>query len=199
MSVCRFSRSTSCRPCLTSSMALSYRILSGSALFSALVDLLTLFFLWKICASLCVALSRKIPAITNRVGRLTAAKNEVPSKLHLSLESGIPRRSLPKPGDTSQIPAAWNARLYTERKARPTTTLPLRPGLAQSHVSVMPSGAAEGCLSLMPALSLAAFFPQCAITRLPLKVNCSLSNGQRQFSKQGIFCAIPWYYFQQAV
>src|SRR5260370_19691773 len=113
MSVCKFRRPTSCRPCLISSMALSYRILSGSAVFSALVDLLTFFFLWKICASLCVALSRRIPDITNRaerftldsnVCRLTAARNvhcltvasfEVPRQLHLSLKSRSPSHNPP--------------------------------------------------------------------------------------------------------
>src|SRR6266849_7126637 len=107
MSVCRFSRPTSCRPCLMSATALSYSILSGSAVFSALVDLLTLFFLWKICASHRVALSRNNPVITNRADRfalardvesLTVAGIEVQSKLHLSLESGVPHRGLPKPG-----------------------------------------------------------------------------------------------------
>src|SRR5882762_9554892 len=75
MSVCRFSRPTSCRPCLTSSIALSYRILSGSAVFSALVDLLTLFFLWKTCASHRVALRRNNPVINNSVDRFAVAKN----------------------------------------------------------------------------------------------------------------------------
>src|SRR5437016_5567395 len=100
MSVCRFSRPTSCRPRLTSSIALLYRILSGSAVFSALVDLLTFFFLWKICASHRAALSRNSPIVTNKVNRfvvasnvdrLTVASNEVQRKLHLSLESGVPR------------------------------------------------------------------------------------------------------------
>src|SRR2546421_13070927 len=100
MSVCRFSRPTSCRPCLTSSIALSYRILSGSAVFSALVDLLTFFFLRNTCASDRVALSRSSPIITNRVHRivvgrnvdhLAVASNEVRRNLHLSLESGVPR------------------------------------------------------------------------------------------------------------
>src|SRR5713226_9416452 len=89
-----------------SAMALSYSILSGSAVFSALVDLLTLFFLWKIWALHRVALSRNSPVITNsadrftvarNVDRLTVARNVVRSKLHLSLESGVPRRSLQKP------------------------------------------------------------------------------------------------------
>src|SRR5947207_112526 len=100
MRVCRFSRPTSCRPCLTSSIALSYRILSGSAVFSALVDLLTFFFLRNTCASDRVALSRSSPIITNRVHRivvgrnvdhLAVASNEVRRNLHLSLESGVPR------------------------------------------------------------------------------------------------------------
>src|SRR6266403_6003739 len=131
ISVWRFSRPTSCRPCLTSSMALLYRILSGSAVLSALVDLLTLFFLWRICASLCVVLSSNNPVITNRAGRLTAAK-EVRSKLHLSLESGVPRCGLPKPvgrltaaksDAASWLPVARNVRLYSYRKAGRSTTL----------------------------------------------------------------------------
>src|SRR5258706_13014999 len=107
MSVCRFSRPTSCRPCLTSSIALSYRILSGSAVFSALVDLLTLFFLWKTCASHRVALRRNNPVINNsvdrfavakNVDRFAVAKNRVRCKLHLSLANpGFLSAALPKP------------------------------------------------------------------------------------------------------
>src|SRR5260370_41141531 len=94
MSVCRFSRPTSCRRCLTSAIALSYKILSGSAVFSALVDLLTLFFLWRNCASHRVALRRNNPVINNSVERFTismngdrfgVAKNKSLRKLHLSL------------------------------------------------------------------------------------------------------------------
>src|SRR5260370_8481024 len=94
MIVCRFSRPTSCRPCLTSAIALSYKILSGSAVFSALVDLLTLFFLCRNCASHRVALRRNNPVINNRVERFTismngdrfaVAKNKLLRKLHLSL------------------------------------------------------------------------------------------------------------------
>jgi hypothetical protein len=51
----------------------------------------------------------------------------------------------------------------------------------------------------MPAPSLAAFFPQCAIHPFVTECKRSLSNGQRKFFKQGIFSAIPWYYFQEAV
>src|SRR5256885_7434867 len=98
MRVCKFSRPTSCRPCLTSSIALSYRILSGSAVFSALVDLLTFFFLCHTFASDRVALSRKSPIITNRVhrmvvgrnvDRLSVASNEIRRKLHHSLQSWV--------------------------------------------------------------------------------------------------------------
>jgi hypothetical protein len=80
--------------------------LSGSAVFSALVDLLTLFFLWKTCASHRVALSRNKPVINNRVALFTIARNvdrsavakkfdrsavaknenKIRRKLHLSLE-----------------------------------------------------------------------------------------------------------------
>jgi hypothetical protein len=88
---------------LTSAIALSYKILSGSAVFSALVDLLTLFFLWRNCASHRVALRRNNPVINNSVERFTismngdrfavaknvdrfaVAKNRVLRKLHLSL------------------------------------------------------------------------------------------------------------------
>src|SRR6266851_2148925 len=75
MSVCRFRRPTSCRPCLTSAIALSYKTLSGSAVFSALVDLLTFFFLWRNCASHRVALRRNNPVINNSVDRFAVAKN----------------------------------------------------------------------------------------------------------------------------
>src|SRR5256885_9409037 len=88
MSVCRFSRPTSCRPCLTSSIALSYRILSGSAVFSALVDLLTFFFLRNTCASDRVALSRSSPIITNRVHRIVVGRNVD----HLAVASNEVRR-----------------------------------------------------------------------------------------------------------
>src|SRR5437762_3422520 len=142
MSVCRFSRPTSCRPCLTSSIALSYRILSGSAVFSALVDLLTFFFLRKTCASDRVALNRSSPIITNRVHRivvgrnvdhLAVASNEVRRNLHLSLESGVPRH----PSIRARDVPAGSPRLRTlkyslnERPSR-TTTLPFRPVLRRA-------------------------------------------------------------------
>src|SRR6266852_1851481 len=145
MSVCRFSRPTSCRPCLMSAMALSYSILSGSAVFSALVDLLTLFFLWKICASHRVALSRNSPVITNSadrltvariVDRLTVAKIEVRNKLHLSLESGVPHRGLPKPGALHDSPQFETLNYTLNERPGRTTTLPLRPGPAQITPSV---------------------------------------------------------------
>src|SRR5712664_1734730 len=75
MSVCRFSRPTSCRACLTSAIALSYKTLSGSAVFSALVDLLTFFFLWRNCASHRVALRRNNPVINNSVERFAISMN----------------------------------------------------------------------------------------------------------------------------
>src|SRR5260370_13205377 len=75
MSVCRFRRLTSCRTCLTSPIALSYKTLSGSAVFSALVDLLTFFFLWRNCASHRVALRRNNPVINNSVERFAIARN----------------------------------------------------------------------------------------------------------------------------
>src|SRR5258708_37207757 len=96
MSVCRFSQPTSCRACLTSAIALSYKTLSGSAVFSALVDLLTFFFLWRNCASHRVALRRNNPVINNSVERFAVAKNvdrftvakiEVLRKLHLAFAS----------------------------------------------------------------------------------------------------------------
>src|SRR5712692_8316381 len=154
MSVCRFSRPTSCRPCLMSAMALSYSILSGSAVFSALVDLLTLFFLWKICASHRVALSKNSPVITNSadrltvarivdrltvariVDRLTVAKIEVRNKLHLSLESGVPHRGLPKPGALHDSPQFGTLNYTLNERPGRTTTLPLRPGPAQITPSV---------------------------------------------------------------
>jgi len=49
--------------------------LSGSAVFSALVDLLTFFFLWRNCASHRVALRRNNPVINNSVDRFAVAKN----------------------------------------------------------------------------------------------------------------------------
>jgi hypothetical protein len=49
--------------------------LSGSAVFSALVDLLTFFFLWRNCASHRVALRRNNPVINNSVERFAIARN----------------------------------------------------------------------------------------------------------------------------
>jgi hypothetical protein len=60
---------------LTSAIALSYKTLSGSAVFSALVDLLTFFFLWRNCASHRVALRRNNPVINNSVERFAIARN----------------------------------------------------------------------------------------------------------------------------
>src|SRR5215469_10624660 len=81
MSVCRLSRPTSCLPCLMSSIALSYRILSGSALLSTLVDLLTFFFLCNgHCAWLGVALSAISPAaIARMVSHFALALKKVTS------------------------------------------------------------------------------------------------------------------------
>src|SRR2546422_6670354 len=81
ISVCRFNRPTSCRPCLTSSIALLYRILSGSAVFSALVDLFTFFFLWKICASHVVALSRNSPPAATIASHFALTPTKVKRKL----------------------------------------------------------------------------------------------------------------------
>src|SRR5260370_9417541 len=147
MSVCRFSRPTSCRPCLMAVMALSYMILSGFAVFSAFVDLLTLFFLWKICASHRVALSRNSPVITNRadrfaltrnVERLTVAKIEVRSKLHLFLESGIPHRGLPKPWALPDSPRFGTFNYTLNERPGRTTSFPLRPGPPNYPLFLMP-------------------------------------------------------------
>src|SRR5580704_3927483 len=97
MSVCRFSRPTSCRPCLISSIALSYRILSGCALLSTLVDLST-FFLWKIWASTDVAPSKnsaprvKSARLFPATHSFEVALRTIRPKLHLSRECRVPRR-----------------------------------------------------------------------------------------------------------
>src|SRR5271154_593223 len=98
MRVCRFNRPTSCRPCLMSSIALSYKILSGWALLSTLVDLST-FFLWKIWASTDVA-PRKNSAPRVKSARLFPATHgfevalrTIRPKLHLSRECQVPRRN----------------------------------------------------------------------------------------------------------
>src|SRR5260370_19081741 len=95
-----------------------------------------------------MALSRRIPVITNRVerftldsnvGRLTAARNvdcltvasfEVPSKLHLSLKSRVPSHNPPKQ-ETLPDSLRFGTSDYTlnERPGRPTT-FPLPPVLA---------------------------------------------------------------------
>src|ERR1700674_852661 len=77
MSVCKPSRPTSCRPCLMSATARLYRILSGSAVLSALVDLFNFFFfLWGIWASLELALNSN-PAINVHV-RVRRKRNPSP-------------------------------------------------------------------------------------------------------------------------
>src|SRR5580698_7100976 len=98
MSVCRFSRPTSCRPCLMSSIALSYKILSGWALLSALVDLST-FFLWKIWALDEVAPSKNsAPRVKSArpfpaTHSFEVALRTIRPKLHLSRECWVPRRN----------------------------------------------------------------------------------------------------------
>src|SRR5580700_4642741 len=99
MSVCIFSRPTSCRPCLTSSMALSYRILSGCALLSTAVDLLTFFFLWKIWAFDVVDPSKNSAPKTQSARLLPVtcsfdfALFTVWPKLHLSRECRVSSRN----------------------------------------------------------------------------------------------------------
>src|SRR5258708_11601958 len=141
MSVCRFSRPTSCRPCLTSAIALSYKILSGSAVFSAVVDLLSRFFLWRNCASHRVALRRNNPVINNSVERFTismngdrfaVAKNRVLRNLHLSLASTGSLSAACQSLGRFLTPPHFRTFNYTlnERPAR-TRNLPLRPGPVQ--------------------------------------------------------------------
>src|SRR5882762_4835061 len=67
-----------------------------------------------------MALSRNTPVTNTR---------RVRRKLHLSLESGVPHRGLPKLGTLPDSPPLGTSK-YTlnERPAR-TTTLPVRPGL----------------------------------------------------------------------
>src|SRR5579872_1142286 len=90
MSVCMFRRPTSCRPCLMSSIALSSRILSGWALLSTPVDLLTFFFRCRSCASLDVALNKNSAPRTQSAIPLPAvptfdvAEFTVRPKRHLS-------------------------------------------------------------------------------------------------------------------
>src|SRR5208282_3022747 len=103
MSVCMFSRPTSCRPCWMSSTALSYRILSGCALLSTLVDLSTFFFLWKICVTCAlqvVAPSKKSAPKTQSASpfpftaSFEVALLTVRPKLHLSCKSRVLLRDL---------------------------------------------------------------------------------------------------------
>src|SRR6202040_3244019 len=137
MSVCMFSRPTSCRPCLISSMALSYRILSGCALLSTPVDLFIFFFLWRIwliCASLVVAPSKNSAPKTQsarpflvKYGFEVAQLTVLP-KLHLSRESRVLRR---KPRLNPLV--SWNVppfdrrqpQVYPEPKARWSKNLAL--------------------------------------------------------------------------
>src|SRR5207237_3843363 len=97
ISVCKFRRTTSCRPCLMSAIALSYRILSGSAVLSALVDLLTFFFLCNgHCALLGAALSSINPPAISRVNSFAPTLEQVTCTPHLSCESRITTRPTAK-------------------------------------------------------------------------------------------------------
>src|SRR5580658_6967011 len=107
-----FSRPTSCLPCLISSTARSYRILSGCALLSTLVDLSIFFFLWRIwvtCALHVVAPSKNsAPKIQSARSfpvtySFEVAQLTVRPKLHLSRECQVPRRNFRlSPLETSQ-------------------------------------------------------------------------------------------------
>src|SRR2546427_7221708 len=136
MSVCRFNRPTSCRPCLTSSIALLYRILSGSAVFSALVDLFTFFFLWKICASHVVALSRNSPPAATIASHFALTPKKVRRKLSpLSLVWD----SFPQIAQAHVLSgsADWPASVYPERRTR------------LKHIFALPARSPELPLSLM--------------------------------------------------
>ena len=56
-----------------------------------------------------LTVARKVDRLTvaRKVDRLTVARKEVRRKLHLSLESVIPRRGLPKPWALPD-PTVWN-------------------------------------------------------------------------------------------
>jgi hypothetical protein len=163
MSVCMFSRPTSCRPCLTSSIALSYRILSGCALLSTLVDLLTFFFLWRIwviCASLLVAPSKNSAPRTQSARPFLVkygfevAQLTVRPKLHLSRESRVLRRN-PRlnPGflDVPALREAATTKYTLNQRPGGARTLPFRTGHAHpTPPSVMHSFNSKGCLNFLP-------------------------------------------------
>src|SRR5580704_4650548 len=163
-----FSRPTSCRPCLMSSIALSYRILSGWALLSTPVDLLTFFFLWKICvtcASLGVALNKNSAPRTQSARPLQVTFNfevaqlTVWPKRHLSRDSRIPRRNFRLPARTEPSsdlnnPGAsdgGNDQVYPEPKARWSKNFAPPDRSHPPHTpSVMHGFIPRGCLALAP-------------------------------------------------
>src|SRR4249920_3101147 len=160
-----FRRPTSCRPCLMSSIALSYRILSGCELLSALVDLLTFFFLWKICALLAVAPSKnsapRMQSARDFPGKygLEVAPFTVRPKLHLSCESqdlrGNSRLNLLDDSVPSPDFARRTSNYTLNQRSGGAGSLPFRAGPGYPTLpSVMHGFVPEGCLATLPALQL---------------------------------------------
>src|SRR5271155_4794741 len=111
-----------------SSMARSYRILSGSAVLSALVDLSTFFFLWRICASQVFTVSAANPPTKTRMlNRLPFLLVEAWSKRSPLVLEYRPWRAVAARGAMLLAKLGTNL-VYPERKDRPASKLPARPG-----------------------------------------------------------------------
>jgi len=110
-------------PCLTSSIALSYRILSAPRCFSALVDLLT-FSSYKICASHRMTLSRNSPISTNKVKRIVIASKKYGANFTSLSNLGF-RATVHESRDAPSAPSGLERLKYNRTKQAEQLTLPL--------------------------------------------------------------------------
>src|SRR5277367_1508698 len=112
-----------------SSMARSYRTLSGSAVLSALVDLSTFFFLWRICASQVLTVSAASPPTKTRMlNRFPFLLVEAWSKRSPLLRKYRPLSAFTAGGAILLLAKLGTNLVYPERKDRPASKLPARPG-----------------------------------------------------------------------
>src|ERR1700730_191311 len=128
MNVCRPSRPTSWRPCLMSSIARPYRILSGSAVLSALVDLFTFFFLCRIWASHVVAvIAASPPANTSMLSRFPVLFVKAWNKLAPLLINISPECVLHHLARTAGLGSERSQYTLNERTGQPQK-MAVRPG-----------------------------------------------------------------------
>ena len=99
-------------------MALPNRSLSGSALLSALVDLLIFFFLWtRNWALLGVAVDSINPLEIKMLNHAALALEQVTRTPHLSRKSRMAHDRLPSPHQPTALPSL-NRLIIPERKDR---------------------------------------------------------------------------------